>query len=1038
MIQELHLALLGGLRITEGGEPLPGLTSHKGQALLCYLALSRRPHTRDALASLLWSDNPQEEARANLRAVLFLLRKVASPHLLVTRDTVAFNLQSRYRLDVDLFRDKIASGNARQANGDAGALTALREAMEIYQGEFLDGYYVPGASLFEEWVLTERQWLHGIAIEALQLLAGECIHLSDTQAAINYLNRLLVLEPWREEARRDLMRLLAETGQRSAALAEYETCRRILLAELGVEPGEETTTLYRQILSGEVSPRTAAIPQSPPKPAPRPATNLPAALTPLFGRDAELPQLADRLQRPAVRLLTLIGEGGIGKTHLAIELASRLLPAFPDGVFLVALSALRDVELVPSAIARALKLQERESQPSLDILKEWLAERKVLLVLDNFEQLLDATGTVVELLQIAPALKIVVTSREPLATFGEHVFPVQPLPVPDPMQHIPALESLEQFSSIALFCARAEAVRFGFALTASNAPSVTDVCRRLDGSPLAIELAASQAGELQIDEIARRLNDRFRFLAKGNRAAPERHQTLQACIEWSYELLSEQDRLLFRRLSVFAGGWTLEGAVAVCSNDEGQETKDGGNVSSSVSLESDIADGIRRLVVKSLVVLDPETSRYRMHESIRQYAADKLDESGEAEALHSSHLRCFTERAEAAEQPLRGANQTEWLARLDAEHDNFRAALHRAKTIGESGRPEDRDEASELGLRLAGVFWWFWYLRGYYSEGREQLAKMLSLKPAGEGLKAMRAKALTSAGILAWKQGDYASARALYEESLAITRDLGDKSGIASSLNNLGIVAYRQADYTAARALYEESLALLREREDQMGIASVLINLGDVAIEQGDYTAAQSMFEEGLAINRKLGDSWRIAVSLNGVGRVAYVQRDYTAAQSMFEESLAIRRALGDQGGTALMLNNLGALAHAEGDYELEHSLLAESLGIYREIGDNLGITVCLAGLGGAAVTGVIGTVGVSQVEQVERGARLLGAVEGLLQSMGVVLDRFDRESYEDNVKQARAKLGEAVFQKVWQEGRVMTMEEAIAYTVEVATTWAP
>src|SRR5436190_21917130 len=373
MAGELRFSLLGGLRITlkegEAEAPLPGLSTQKGQALLCYLALTRRPQSRDTLASLLWIDDPQEEARDSLRHVLLVLRKAASPYLLITRDTVAFNTERPYWLDVDVFRDKFATANRALPADDPASAVALREAMDLYKGELFEGFYLPRAALFEEWVLTERQLLHGMAIEALHRLAGASIRQGNAAEAITYLSRLLVLEPWREEASRDLMRRLAETGQRSAAVAQYEACRRILLAELGVEPGVETVALYGQILAGKITPGVSGIAPPTPKPAPRPPNNLPAALTSLLGRDTELTQLVDRLQRPDVRLLTLVGEGGIGKTRLATELASRLLPAFPDGVFVVSLAALHDAELVPSAIGQVLKIQEGQDQSYLDVLK---------------------------------------------------------------------------------------------------------------------------------------------------------------------------------------------------------------------------------------------------------------------------------------------------------------------------------------------------------------------------------------------------------------------------------------------------------------------------------------------------------------------------------------------------------------------------------------------------------------------------------------------------------------------------------------------
>jgi predicted ATPase/DNA-binding SARP family transcriptional activator len=1050
MVDELRLALLGGLRITraslqrEGDAPLPGLTTHKGQALLCYLALTRRAHTRDTLASLLWSDDPQEEARASLRNALFLLRKVASPYLAVTRNAVAFNHESPYRLDVEVFRDKLASAGAAHARDDPNVLATLREAIDIYQGEFLEGFYVPGASVFEEWVLTERQRLHGMAIEALYRLSGEYAHLGETLTAITYLNRLLVLEPWREEARRDLMRLLAETGQRSAAISEYETCRRILLTELGVEPSEETTALYKQILAGEISPRPSEIapqssvlsPQSSVLSTKSPS-NLPAALTPLLGREMELLQLGDRLQRPTLRLLTLVGEGGIGKTRLAVELASRLLPTFPDGLFYVPLAAVRDVELVPSAIAQALKLQEGTGRSYLDALKEWLTERKVLLVLDNFEQILDATGTIIELLQSAPDLKVLVTSREPLATIGEHVFPVAPLPVPDPA-HITQVERLGQNPSVALFCERAEAVRFGFALAEDNAPSVTDICRRLDGSPLAIELAAAQAGGIEVDEIARRLNDRFLLLAKGNRAAPDRHQTLRGCIEWSYDLLAEGDRHLFRGLSVFAGGWTMEAAVAVCgpANDDGRRVLSLRRMDDEASIvrrpSSVVQECMQRLVDKSLVVLDSETGRYGMHESIRHYATFRLEEAGEAEALYDRHLHYFTELAETADQQMAGPGLSEWLNRLDSEHNNLRAAFDQLHD-----RNGEAEENAAVAMRLAGSLWRFWVMRGYIEEGsrrlQDALAAYAEVSPqpddSGQSIAASSphltalSKALNGAGVLAHSSGDIARAYGYLEQCLAVRRALGDKKGIASALNNLAQVVISMGDLPEARLLIEESLHLKRELGDKPGTVNSLSSLGNIAFNQGDYAAARLYYEEALALAREIQHTPFLVNGLSNLGRIYLETGELARAGPYFEESLALARELDDKPGIGQALGSQGQLAADQGDHHLALSLQTESLELLRQAGH---LREAFENLRDIALA--VGALG-----RTVEASRLLGASEAARAAIDYRLTPADSTRLERGLAVMRSvsKTDPERLEEAYAEGLAMSLEQAIAYALQ-------
>ena len=1016
MADELRMLLLGGLQIMRGATPLPGLASHKAQALLCYLALTRRPQTRDALAGLFWSEVPQEEARASLRTVLSLLRKVAAAHLMITRDTIAFDPHAPYWLDVEVFRHHLSQATA--SSRPAGATSvALRAAVDLYRGEFLEGFYVLQAPAFEEWLLGEREWLHGQAMQALDRLAAECVREGALSAALDYLNRLLVLEPWREEARRELMRVLAALGQRSAALAQYETCRRILLAELGVEPSEDTTALYQQILSGPPAPAPAA-----PLPAPPVLHNLPAALTALLGRDVELAQLTDRLQRPSLRLLTLVGPGGIGKTRLALDLAARLRPDFPDGVFFIALAALHQAALLPSLIAQMLPLRPGGGQPVLAVLQAWLAQRRVLLVLDNFEQLLDATPTVIELLQAAPALKILVTSREPLRVIGEHQFPVLPLPVPTPARSH-ALESLGQFPSIALFCARAEAVRFGFALTAENAAPMVTICRQLDGSPLAIELAAARLRDLEVAEIARRLTDRFHLLNEGNRGAPPRHQTLRASIEWSYDLLDPADQRLFRRLAVMAGGWTDQAAGAICAEESSPRAE-------PADPPAPTGAGIRRLVDKSLVVVDRQTSRYGMHESIRQYADDRLAEAGEEAALRLRHLAYFTAWAEAAEPHLIGPDQLLWLDQLQAEHDNLRAALDWLHD-----QPARLAAHLEQGLRLAGALWRFWSIRGYTEEGLHRLEALIALRPRRVGragavpapdLPLAWAKVLNGAGVLAYARGEYAASRAYFEQNLALRRALGDKKGIAAALNNLAQTIKGQGHLTRARRLGEESLALKRELGDQVSIATSLGMLGNIAFDQADYPAARTLLTESVALERKAGYQLGLLTDLNNLGCVLLELGDAAGAQALIEESLALAEGLGDKPGLGRALGNLGRIAADQGEYAQAIALQQQSLeqfwqaGYVREISQNLEDLALLHGVRG----------------QADAAARLLGAAEAVRGVTGYRPPPADQARRERGLAALRRQTQAAPdeWAAAYSAGRALTLEQAVQLAVGSVT----
>ncbi|MDQ6746567.1 MAG: tetratricopeptide repeat protein, partial [Candidatus Dormibacteraeota bacterium] len=703
--------------------------------------------------------------------------------------------------------------------------------------------------------------------------------------------------------------------------------------------------------------------------------------------------MTERLQRPSVRLLTLVGPGGIGKTRLALDLAARLLPHFLAGVFFVSLAAIRQADLLPSAIAQALQLPETGERTALAALTAWLPGRRVLLVLDNFEQLLAATPIVIELLQAAADLTILVTSREPLHVLGEHQFRLLPLPVPA-AQRLPALalDSLAQYPAVALFCARAEAVQFDFALTAENATGVVEVCRRLDGSPLAIELAAARVAELGVAEIARRLDDRFRLLSEGNRGAPARQQTLRASIAWSYDLLAASDRHLLDTLAVFAGGWTLPAAAAVAG--------DAGFAPAAVEA------GVRRLVDKSLVVAAADADRYTMHESIREYCSDRVQEAGATNTLRTRHLQYFTAWAEAAERHLVGPDQGRWLDQLQGEHDNLRAALSWLPDPSPRGHAQ-----SELVLRLSGALWRFWLLRGHITEGRQRLEAVLAaglrqgpgltptdhppLLPEQRPLLLAWCKVLMGAGALAYEQGDYAGSRSYLEQHLAGRRALGEAKGLAAALNNLAQTVKAQGDLAHARRLAEESLALKRDLGDALGIANSLGTLGNIACDQADYPAARALYEESLALGREAGDRQGVVTKLNNLGNMLLETQDYAGAQALYEESLTLAQELADQPGMARALGNLGRVAADQGQYRRALTLQQGSLEHFQQAGSVREISENLADL--ALIGGALGW-GVAAV-------RLLGAAEAVRRATHYRLTPADQGRSERGLIQLRAAI---------------------------------
>ena len=733
--------------------------------------------------------------------------------------------------------------------------------------------------------------------------------------------------------------------------------------------------------------------------------NLPLQLTSFVGREEEIKEVKRLFT--ATRLLTLTGSGGCGKTRLSLQVLADLVDEFPDGVWVVELAALSDPALVAQEVASTLGVREGPGNPLLDMLLDYLQSKQLLLLLDNCEHLMEACAALVDnLLRSCPNLIVLAASREALGIGGESTYRVPSLSLPDP-KSLPPVEKLRMYEAVSLFIDRAVAAVSTFRVTNHNAPAVAQVCQRLDGIPLAIELAAARVKVLTVEQIAERLDNSFRLLTGGSRTALPRQQTLRALIDWSYNLLTETEGVLLGRLSVFMGGWTLPAVEAVCDG-EGIE-------------EYEVLELLTSLVEKSLVVAEEAFSaeevrgeaRYRLLETVRQYAGEKLMESGEAARLRERHLEWYLGLAEKAEPELQGGDQVEWLEQLELEHDNLKAALEWS---------EGTEEKAEVGLRLAGALYRFWLVRGYLSEGGEWLKRKLA---EGNGASAStparaqwRAKALNGAGALSQRQGDLTRATTLLEESLSTFREIGDKAGMANSIRNLGLVAMYQDDRDRATGLFEESLSLFREVRDKGGIAISLRLLGQTKIE-GNYDRAMQMFEESLTLCRELGDKAGMANSLRFLGYGAIPKGDYKRARELLEESLALCHEIGDKDGIAFTLLILGTVAQYQEDHKQVSALFEESLVKFKELGDKMGISMCLR----------LMSLRVGEQEQHERAARLNGAAEAL---GDFSLPPFEKTEHEKSVASVRASLGEEAFESAWSEGRAMSMEEAIDYALKV------
>ena len=609
--------------------------------------------------------------------------------------------------------------------------------------------------------------------------------------------------------------------------------------------------------------------------------NLPLPMTSFVGREQELAELGRKLA--SARLLTLIGVGGSGKTRLALQAAWEAAEEYADGVRLIDLAPLTASNLVPHAAA-ALGVREEPGQLLIQTLAGALQDKTVLLVIDNCEHLIAGCATLAQsLLQACPHLRILTTSREPLGISGEAILPVQPLSLPDP-RRLPDWEAVAQYGAVKLFVERAQTASPTFVFSRGNAPAVVQICHRLDGIPLALELAAARVKVLSVEQVGRRLDDRFRLLTGGSRTALPRQQTLRALIDWSYDLLSPPEQILLRRLSVFAGGWTLEAAEQVCAGGEIDEFA--------------VLDLIGHLADKSLVQVEQgeQITRFRLLETIRQYGRERLNQDDETKALLKRHYEHFLTLAETAAPELTGSEQARWLDSLELEHDNLRAALDLSLQEGDP----------EPGLRLASALHRFWYIRGYLREGRGRLEAILA---RGEDSSASpaRAKALSGVGILAWAQGDHAAARACLQQALSIQSARGDQSEIASCLNNLANIASMEEDFAAAWPLYEQSLALYRTVGDTSKVAVLLGNLGGLAKDAGDLERARAFFEESLTLHHRQGNPGARADVLENLAQLARDVDDPQDALALWRECLLLRRDLGDLWGIANALDNMAS-----------------------------------------------------------------------------------------------------------------------------------
>jgi len=966
MTPHLKACLLGSPKFWLNDNIILLPLTRKTISLLAYLLLHpHNIHSREKLATLFWGDFSDQQARHSLRTALASLRKELRSDLFITnRETVQINPDVSVWVDALQFeKDAISAAK--------GETKDLQDAIELYSGDLLTDFY-------DDWILRKRDHYCNLYLDLLLRMTQLLRSQSEYGLAIEYAQRVLNIDPSNERAHQHLIFCYLANGDRSAAVSQYENCRRVLQEELAVEPSPETTALFQWIKQAPVKSIEARI------------TNLPIPLTSFIGRTREMARVKYMLSQE--RLVTLTGAGGSGKTRLAIQVASDLVDSFRDGVWWVDFAPLMDAALVPQTVAKVIGVQEGQNEPISKTLVDHLSTRNMLLVLDNCEHLVDEISRLtITLLSICANLKILATSRETLDIPGESILRVPSLSFPITRQLLPG-EKLEDYESVRLLLERSAVIGVDLAQTQENVSALAQICRRLDGIPLAIELAAARLNVLTIDQIAARLDDRFSLLTTGSRITLPRHQTLRAVIDWSYDFLSQTEQVFLCRLAVFVGGWTLDAAEAVCAE---------------VVPAHEIMDLLASLVNKSLVqAVEEEGSqaRYRMLETMRQYGLERLHKAGQVEAARHYHSLYFAELAEKAEQGLRGTGMHMWYERLEAEHDNFRSALEWSLA----------HETPAFCLRFAGALGIFWH-RGYLHEGLTYLDRVLD-----QGIDAppyLRVKAIASASWLARDLGNYEKATSLYDESLKILHVLGDKFGLADALIQGGLLAVYKNDPQTATDCFTESLALSEEVDYRWGRARALVNLAHTALFNLQWNEqARVRGEESLQLFKEMGDATEQAHALIILGPGAHYEGDDQRGSELIEQAIPICRHAGDRRQLAWATSALAVMIHWQGKNDEALSVAKEGLRLAMDLGEK-SITVFVS---------LLLAVLAKDKGKIKQALHLLGSAITLGESFGYRLTPFQWDIINQDIDEMRATLGDVAFHQAWGEGVVMPFKVAI------------
>jgi predicted ATPase len=996
----------------------------KAVALLAYLAVNGSQQPRDTLSALLWPDYDQSKAFSNLRHTIWELQQpIGEGWIIADRETIGLDPDADISNDVQQFETLLSKSFAQE--NISSRIAHLSDSVKLYRNHFLTGFSLKDAPDFNEWAFAKSEDLRRQLSHALVMLTEDHCALSQAEQAIPYARRLITLDPLNEASHRQLMHVYIQAGQHSAALKQYQACEQILRKELGIDPQPETRDLYKKIRKREIKP----VQVQKQKEKSEPSHNLPLQLSSFIGREKEQKAIAKLVA--SHRLVTLIGAGGIGKTRLSLKVGEQFLNDFDQGVWFVELASLNDPALVPQAVSTVFDIVERSENTLTEKLIHFLQSKIILLILDNCEHLIDACAELAEtLLKNCPNLKILATSREAFGLAGEALVQVPSLSMPKGNQ----VDQVADFEAIRLFTERARLSASDFCLTQENSSAVAEICNRLDGIPLAIELAAARVNTLAVEQIATRLNESFRLLASSGRTKLVRQQTLQASIDWSWNLLSDPERLLLRRLSVFAGGWTLEAAESVCSGDD---------------IESQhVLDLMTQLVMKSLVVVDQESvgeRRYHLLEMIRQYAHEKLMNSGDEEKIRTLHLNYFSHLSTQAQVELRGPSRVDWMERLNEERNNLRAALHWAEKTD-----------VEAGLSLSSKLLRYWESSNL-REGTRWLESFLSKEKANR-IPHARAYALHAYGsLLIWLQ-EFDKAHSIAQECLTLFQAINDPEGAVDALilfGNVFMFRYDPADaekfgeqalalaqslddpWREATALYylgwatrnyerlfsrwEKSASLFRKVGDQVSLANVLGWLGQFRVLNGDLELAETYLDEAMVLwqsNKRanIWDNTRLVRS-----QIFLVRGNYEQAQAILEEIMVTAQETGNTMSQLWVKLRLGYVVLRSGNLAEAHHLFKETAHKFAEDGYTVGALFALEGMAGLYIA----------LGKPFRAAPLIGWADTIRVKINDPRPNIEQADVDKIIAACLTKMGEVAFSDAYDEGKKMSLDDALLFAFE-------